>query len=120
MNSDVIEKKILLRAPITRVWKAISDAAEFGTWFGVKFEAPFVAGASIRGYITPTKVDAEVAAAQEAHKGKPFDFTIEEMIPERRFSFRWHPYAIEPGVDYSKEPTTLVTFALEQVAMECN
>jgi uncharacterized protein YndB with AHSA1/START domain len=115
MNTDRIEKKILLRAPRQRVWRALTDSTEFGTWFGVKFEGPFTPGASLRGVIVPTKVNAEVAKAQKPYEGKPFDITIERMEPERLFSFRWHPFAIEPGVDYSAEPTTLVVFALEEV-----
>ena len=68
------------------------------------------------GAIVPTTVDAEVAHAQKPYEGMPFEITIEQMLPERLFSFRWHPFAVEPGVDYSAEPTTLVVFALEEVA----
>jgi uncharacterized protein YndB with AHSA1/START domain len=111
---DRIEKKILLRAPVSRVWRAISDAREFGTWFGVEFGGPFVAGAPLRGRITPTKVDPEVAKLQEPHAGATFDVTIERIEPQRVFSFRWHPFAIDPSVDYAKEPATLVTFELAE------
>ncbi len=113
MSTDRIEKKILLRAPRARVWRALADSTEFGTWFGVKFNGPFSPGASMRGVIVGTTVNAEVAKAQKQHAGIPFDITIEEMQPERLFSFWWHPHAIERGVDYSAEPTTLVAFALE-------
>ena len=116
MNKDRIEKKILLRAPLERVWRAISDSTEFGQWFGVKFDAPFVPGTALRGTIVGTTVDPEVAKMQKAFEGKPFQITIEQMVPERLFSFRWHPHALEPGFDYSVEPTTLVAFALEQTA----
>jgi uncharacterized protein YndB with AHSA1/START domain len=116
MNTDRIEKKILLRAPLARVWRAISDAKEFGSWFGVKFDAPFTPGATLRGVVVPTTVNEEVAKAQKPYEGKPFEITVEEMEPERLFSFRWHPYAVEPGVDYSLEPTTLVAFTLEKTA----
>lgn len=116
MNTDHIEKKILLRAPRSRVWRALSDSTEFGTWFGVKFDGPFAPGASMRGVLVTTAVDAEVAKAQTPYKGMPFDITIEQMETERLFSFRWHPYAIDPSVDYSAEPTTLVVFTLEEVA----
>jgi uncharacterized protein YndB with AHSA1/START domain len=115
MSTDRIEKKILLKAPLKRVWRALSDSTEFGTWFGVKFDGPFAPGASMRGVIIPTKVNAEVAKAQKPYEGKPFDITIEQMELERLLSFRWHPFAVEPGVDYSAEPTTLVVFALEEV-----
>jgi len=110
--SDRIEKKITLRAPVERVWRAISDAQAFGTWFGVEFDGPFVAGARMKGRIVPTKVDPEVAKLQEPHTGKSFEFTIDRIEPERLFSFRWHPFAIDPAVDYSKEPATLVVFEL--------
>jgi uncharacterized protein YndB with AHSA1/START domain len=114
MNTDRIEKKVLLRAPRERVWRAISDSTDFGTWFGVKFDGPFVAGASLRGVTVPTKVDPEVAKAQKPYEGKAFEMTVEQIEPERLLSFRWHPYAIEPGVDYSAEPTTLIVFSLEE------
>jgi len=115
MTTDRIEKKILLRAPRQRIWRALTDAAEFGTWFGARFDGPFTPGARLHGVIAPTGVDAEVAKAQQPYEGKPFEITVEQMDPERLFSFRWHPYAIEPDVDYSDEPTTLIVFTLEVV-----
>ena len=116
MDTDRIEKRILLRAPRKRVWRALSDSTEFGTWFGVKFNAPFTPGASMRGVIVTTTVNAEVAKAQKEYEGMPFEITIEQIEPERLFSFRWHPFAVERGVDYSAEPTTLIVFTLEEVA----
>ena len=116
MNSDRIEKKVLLRAPLKRVWRALSDSTEFGTWFGMKFDGQFAPGACMRAVITPTTVDAEVAKAQAEYAGVPFEITIEQMEAQRLFSFRWHPFAVERGVDYSAEPTTLVVFALEETA----
>jgi len=115
-TTDSIEKKVLLHAPLSRVWRAISDSSEFGSWFGVTFEGPFVAGAPLRGAITGTKVDPEVAKLQKPHEGTPFNIVVEQMEPERLFSFRWHPYAIDPNVDYSNEPMTLIEFRLEDVA----
>ena len=115
-DTDRIEKQILLRAPLERVWKAISDAKQFGTWFGVEFDDQFAPGASIGGKIVPTKVDEEVARMQEAYSGTAFDIMVERIEPMSLFSFRWHPYAVETDTDYSKEPTTLVTFALQEVA----
>jgi uncharacterized protein YndB with AHSA1/START domain len=114
MSMDRIEKKILLRAPRKRVWRALADSKEFGTWFGMKFDGPFAPGAVMRGVISPSKVNAEIAKAQKSHEGLAFDVTIETMEPERLFSLRWHPGAVEPGVDYSAEPTTLVEFRLEE------
>jgi uncharacterized protein YndB with AHSA1/START domain len=116
MNSDRIEKKILLRAPLKRVWRALADSTEFGTWFGMRFTGPFAPGASMRGIIVPTTVDPEIAAAQKNYEGIPFEITIQQMEQDRLFSFRWHPGAVDPNVDYSAEPTTLVVFALEEVA----
>jgi len=115
MSTDRIEKKILLRAPRKRVWRALTDSAEFGSWFGIKLDGPFAPGARLHGSIVGTTVDAEVAKAQQKYAGLPFDITIEQMEPERLFSFRWHPNAVQPGVDYSAEPTTLVVFTLEEV-----
>lgn len=116
MNTDRIEKKVLLRAPRKRIWRALSDSAEFGSWFGVKFDGPFAAGACVRGTIVGTTVNAEVAKRQKENEDLPFEITIEQLEPERLFSFRWHPFAVERGIDYSAEPTTLVVFALEEVA----
>jgi uncharacterized protein YndB with AHSA1/START domain len=114
--TDRIEKHVMLKAPRARVWKALTDAGEFGTWFGVKFDGGFAPGTPARGVIVPTAVDADVAKAQQPYAGMPFEITVDRMEPERLFSFRWHPFAIEPGVDYSSEPTTLVEFALEETA----
>jgi uncharacterized protein YndB with AHSA1/START domain len=115
MTTDRIEKTILLHAPLKRVWRALTDSAEFGAWFGVKFDGPFEPGRHMRGLIVGTTIDPEVAEAQKKHASTPFEITVEQMQPERLFSFRWHPYAVESG-DYSSEPTTLVSFALEEVA----
>lgn len=116
MNSDRIEKSILLRAPRSRVWRALTDSEEFGRWFGVRFEGPFSPGASVRGVIVGTSVDPAVAAAQRQFEGTAFEMVIDRIEPERLFSFRWHPFAVDPGVDYSAEPMTLVTFTLEEEA----
>jgi uncharacterized protein YndB with AHSA1/START domain len=102
--SDRIEKQIVLRAPRSRVWRALTDAGEFGTWFRVKLEGPFAVGKSVVGNIT-----------YPGHEHLRLEATVERMDPERLFSFRWHPHAVEPGVDYSAEPTTLVEFRLEEV-----
>ncbi len=101
-NSDRIEKQILLRAPKPRVWRALTDAGEFGAWFGVKLEGQFAVGESIRGKITHPGYDHLT-----------MEVTVERMEREELFSFRWHPYAVDPKVDYSSEPTTLVEFRLE-------
>ena len=100
-STDRIERQILLRAPRGRVWRALTDSAEFGRWFGVKVEGAFVPGAHVRGAITHPGYEHVV-----------FDITIERMEPERLFSWRWHPHAVEPGIDYSAEPATLVVFEL--------
>jgi uncharacterized protein YndB with AHSA1/START domain len=112
MSTDRIEKKVLLQSTRERVWNAVSDAAQFGRWFGVAFDGPFVEHTRLTGRIVPTTVDADVAAQQKPYEGTPFEFWIERIEPMRRISFRWHPFAIEPGVDYSSEPTTLIEFEL--------
>ena len=113
-STDRIEKRILLRAPIERVWSAISDAEEFGSWFGVRFNGPFRAGEHLTGQIVPTTVDVDVAESQKPYEGRHFDITVDRVEPTRLFSFRWHPYAVDPEIDYSREPTTLVVFELEE------
>jgi len=115
IETNRVEKRILLRAPCARVWRAISDAKRFGAWFGVELDGPFVAGARLTGRIVPTQVDAEVARAQAPHSGLPFTWSVERIEPMRLFSFRWHPFAVDRAVDYSGEPTTLVVFELQEV-----
>lgn len=115
MSTDRIEKKTLLRAPRKRVWRALTDSIEFEAWFGVKFDRPFSPGATMRGVIVGTKVNPDIANAQRQFADLPFEVQIERMEPERLFSFRWHPNAVERGVDYSAEPTTLIEFVLEEV-----
>jgi uncharacterized protein YndB with AHSA1/START domain len=111
--TDRIEKRVLLRAPRARVWKALTDVRAFQEWFGVKFDRPFTPGALLRGVIVGTTIDAEVAKAQRQHAAVPFEITVDRVEPERLFSFRWHPFAVDQKVDYSTEPTTLIEFALE-------
>jgi|SRR5690348_14635503 len=111
-STDRIEKKILLHAPRARVWRALTDPQEFGSWFGMKFEGPFKPGARVRATIVGTAMDGDIAAAQKKWEGVTFEIVIDRIEPERLFSFRWHPG--EPGVDYSKEPATLVAFTLEE------
>ena len=114
MNTDRIEKKILLHATRERVWRAISEADQFGAWFGISFDGPFENNARLTGKIAPTTVDGDIAKLQEPHAGKPFEFTVDAIEPMQRISFRWHPFAIEPDVDYSHEPSTLITFSLQE------
>jgi len=112
-SKERIEKQILLRAPIERVWRAVSDSREFGEWFGVVFDGPFVAHTRVTGKIAPTKADPEVAKTQEPYAGMAFEFTVDSVEAPHLISFRWHPFAVEPGVDYSLEPTTLIVFELK-------
>ena len=104
-DTDRIEKEIVLRAPPSRVWRALTDAKEFGLWFGVEMKDTFGPGATAQGRITHPGYDHLKLVLQ-----------VERMEPECLFSFRWHPYAVDPKQDYSSEPTTLVVFALEEVA----
>ncbi|HKR08608.1 MAG TPA: SRPBCC family protein [Gemmatimonadaceae bacterium] len=103
-NTDRIEKKVVLRAPISRVWDAIADSRKFGEWFGVKLEQPFTAGTS-----------QKVRMTKKGYEQYEFDMEIGRIEPQRYFSYRWHPYAIDPKHDYSSEPLTLVEFVLEEV-----
>jgi uncharacterized protein YndB with AHSA1/START domain len=101
-NTDRIEKQILLRAPQSRVWRALTDAEEFGAWFRVKLEGRFVPGQWIKGKIT-----------WPGYEHITMEVAVERMEAEDLFSYRWHPYAMDPKLDYSNEPTTLVEFRLE-------
>ena len=104
-ETDRIEKSIELKAPLSRVWKALTDHEAFGTWFRVKLDGPFVPGEVSRGRITyPGFEHVEWRAV------------VQKMEPERLFSFTWHPYAVDPNTDYSQEAPTLVTFTLEATA----
>jgi uncharacterized protein YndB with AHSA1/START domain len=104
LTADRIEKITLLHAPQSKVWKALTDAKQFATWFGIELTEPFVVGRTVTGRMTM--------------RGEQFtiEFAIERMDPEERFAYRWHPYAIDKKVDYSAEPMTLVEFRLKTVA----
>lgn len=104
MDMDRIEKKIVLKAPQSKVWRAIADSEQFGTWFEVKLEGPFVPGAAVKGKIRT-----------KGYERLHFEVFVEEVKPETLLSFRWHPYAIDATKDYSHEPTTLVEFRLKPV-----
>jgi uncharacterized protein YndB with AHSA1/START domain len=103
--TDRIEKTIELKASISRVWKALTDYREFGTWFRVRLEGPFVPGQVSRGQIT-----------YPGFEHVRWEAVVQKMEPERLFSFTWHPYAVDPKQDYSGEPSTLVEFTLEKTA----
>jgi uncharacterized protein YndB with AHSA1/START domain len=95
----------MINAPRSRVWRAVSDAGELGDWFGVNFKGKsFVAGQHIQGKIT-----------YPGYEHLTMDVLIEQIVPQQRLSWRWHPAAIDPKVDYSNEPTTLVVFELQEV-----
>jgi uncharacterized protein YndB with AHSA1/START domain len=102
-STDRIEKNIKLRATRSRVWRALTDAGEFGQWFGAKLENPFAEGTTVRGRIT-----------HPGYEHLTLELQVERIEPEHYLALRWHPYAIDPGVDYSSEPTTLVEFRLEE------
>jgi uncharacterized protein YndB with AHSA1/START domain len=103
--SDRIEKRIELKAPVSRVWRALTDYRQFGEWFRVKLEGPFVAGQVSRGFIT-----------WPGYEHLQWEAIVQSIEPEHLFSFTWHPYAVDPGFDYSKEPPTLVEFRLVKTA----
>lgn len=100
--SDRIEKSIEIAAPVSRVWQALTDHREFGQWFGAELEGPFVPGELSLGWVNGC-----------GHGRVRWEVTVKAMEPETLFSFEWHPYAVDPEVDYSKEPTTLVEFRLQ-------
>ncbi|HEV3058419.1 MAG TPA: SRPBCC family protein [Vicinamibacterales bacterium] len=102
---DRIEKKIVLRATRARIWRALTNADEFGKWFGMALEGTFAVGSSVRGRITTP-----------GYEHLTIEMTIERMDAETRLSYRWHPNAVDPKIDYSSEPTTLVEFQLDDVA----
>ena len=104
MDTDRIEKKIVLRAPQSRVWRAIANAEEFSSWFAVKLEGVFAPGKNIQGRITV-----------KGYEHLTVEIAAERVEPEHLLSYRWHPYAIDTSVDYSKEPMTLVEFRLAEV-----
>lgn len=104
MNTT-IEKTIELKAPPARVWRALSDSREFGEWFRVRFEGPFVPGEAARGQVL-----------YPGYEHLQFEMRIKEMQPEKLFSYTWHPYAIDPKADYSQETPTLVEFTLQRTA----
>jgi uncharacterized protein YndB with AHSA1/START domain len=103
--SDRIEKTIELKAPASRVWRALTDHQEFGTWFRVRLDGPFVVGQVSRGQIT-----------YPGYEHLRWEAVVQKMEPERLFSFTWHPYAVDPSQDYSNEPPTLVEFTLQRIA----
>jgi len=111
---DTIEKKAVLKAPIAKVWRAISDSAAFGAWFGMTLDGPFVEGRTVVGAIAKTQVDDAIAKHQEPYVGMRCELRIERIVPLELLSFRWHPGA-DPDLG-PEAPTTLVTFALEEVA----
>lgn len=100
--SNRIEKQIELNATVSRVWQALTDYREFGEWFQVKLEGPFEPGQTSRGHIT-----------YPGYEHLKWEAVVQKLEPERLFSFTWHPYAVDPDADYSKEPSTLVEFRLE-------
>jgi len=104
--SERIEKRMELRAPVARVWRAISDPREFGTWFRVNIEGPFIPGREAQGQIT-----------HPGYEHVRWKVVIQKMEPERLFSFTWYPYAVDPKVDYSGETPTLVEFRLQPSAV---
>ena len=123
MSTDRIEKRVVLRAPVSRVWRAITDAGEFGRWFGVTLDGTFAPGKSISGTFDGALDEAAIIAHQRSLGLAPSKVkmpddnavfcTVERMEPERYFSFRWIPYGIDAEADIEHEPTTLVEFRLE-------
>lgn len=105
MGNDRIEKRIEIKAPVERVWRALTDYREFGEWFHVRLEEPFQPGEVARGQIT-----------WPGYEHLPWRAVIQDIEPEQYFAFTWHPYAVDPAVDYSTETPTIVEFRLEKTA----
>ena len=104
-TTDQIEKQITIMAPRSRVWIALTDAEQFGAWFGVDFTGvKFVAGKPAVGTMT-----------YPGHEGRRLEIAIDQVEPETLFSYKWHPYALDDSYDYSSEPMTLCLFRLEDV-----
>jgi uncharacterized protein YndB with AHSA1/START domain len=126
MSTDRIEKRVTLRAAVSRVWRALTDAQEFGSWFGFRLEGPFVQGQTVRGTFDGALDEAAIIEHQKRMGLRPSKLklpeknsvfcTVERIEPERYFSFRWIPYGIDAEADPENEPTTLVEFQLEAVA----
>lgn len=114
MSTDQVQKQVFLKSTKNRVWNALTNSAEFGSWFGMEIDGPFKPGAKMNGRIKPTSVDPEVAEMQRPFEGFAVELLIDRIEPENLFSFKWHPYAVDSNVDYSTEPMTLVTFTLEE------
>src|SRR3981189_1853602 len=104
MEKNRIEKQIDLKAPVSRVWRALTDYREFGEWFRVKLEGPFVAGKEAQGQIT-----------HPGYEHLQMTMVVQKIEPERYFSYTWHPYAINPKVDYSQETPTLAVQSHDKV-----
>jgi uncharacterized protein YndB with AHSA1/START domain len=110
MSTDKIEKQVDIKAPMARVWNAITDSKEFGTWFGTVLEGPWVAGAMVKGELTLSGRNGNAGVKLTGQ------FWVDRLDREAGvFSFRWHPHAIDPAVDYSAEPLTTVTFLLTEI-----
>ncbi len=114
MTTDRIEKTTLLRAPLDRVWRAISDSSQFGTWFGLRAEGPFVANERVHCTIVPTSVVPEVGETQKEYEGFGFDIWVDEVVPPHRLSFRWVAHSAHDDADPETQPKTRVTFELEE------
>jgi uncharacterized protein YndB with AHSA1/START domain len=124
-TSDRIEKQVTIRASVSRVWRAITEAREFGRWFGIQLAGDFVPGARLTGTFNMELNEAAIVE-QQKRLGLPasgirvpennFVFcTVERIEPKRYFSFRWIPYGIDAEADAETEPTTLVEFLLEEI-----
>lgn len=98
-----IDKQVEIKAPLSRVWRALTDYRQFGEWFGVKLDGPFVAGQISSGHMT-----------YPGYEHLQWEAVVQRIEPETYFSYTWHPYAVDPAVDYSKEAPTLVEFRLEK------
>ena len=104
VSTDRIEKQIVINAPRTKVWKALTEIDQFKKWFGADLDKGFAPGTRTKGHVT-----------EKGWEHIQVDITVERMEPEHTFTLRWLPFAVDPKRDYSKESRTLVEFTLAEV-----
>jgi uncharacterized protein YndB with AHSA1/START domain len=102
---DRIEKQVEIAAPVSRVWQALTDSRQFGEWFLVKMDGPFVSGQPVGGQIT-----------HPGYEHVRLEVVVQAIEPETLFSYTWHPYSVDPKIDYAQEESTLVEFRLEAIS----
>lgn len=101
-TQDKLVKVVDIKAPVSRVWQALTDHRQFGEWFRVDLNEPFAPGSRSTGL-----------TLYPGYEGHEWLAVIETMEPETLFAFHWNHEDIEPGVPLAQQPTTRVEFRLE-------